>query len=438
MFNFIRINKLQLVAFLALSTISYSQQKVELTVEEIFQLAVEKHPQLKINQQQIVLAEQQKNITKLNQLPSITTAATASYIGDVELLNPDFSKLATQPMPHFGNSFNLQVTELIYKGGLVKKSLEANSLQIELAQLNLDKDEQAIKKLILSYFLDSYKLANQIKIYTNNLQLANKRLTNISHFYKQGMITRNEVLRAELMVKSFEQALLSVNNSKQIIDYNIALVLDYPLDTSFNFIPSDQYKNGLEPKEFYLEKAFTQHPSLKTLQKQMLLADKQIEMIKTDYYPTVALFAGYNSQRPVTTRVPALDLYANAWQTGVSVAYNLDNLYKTKEKKKLGEMQKQQVENSNALLIQNVEMSVNAAFIKYQEAIQQLSLVQKSKTLAEENYKIMEAKYLNQLAIQTEMVDASNTKLETELNLINAEINIIAEYYQLIYTTGTL
>ena len=263
MFNFIRIKKLQLIAFLAFSTVSYSQQKVELTVEEIFQLAVEKHPQLKINQQQIVLAEQQKNITKLNQLPSITAAATASYIGDVELLNPDFSKLATQLMPHFGNSFNLQATELIYKGGLVKKSLEANSLQIELAQLNLEKDEQAIKKLILSYFLDSYKLANQIKIYTNNLQLANKRLTNISHFYKQGMITRNEVLRAELMVKSFEQALLSVNNSKQIIDYNIALVLDYPLDTSFNFIPSDQSINGLESKEFYLEKAFNQHPCLK-------------------------------------------------------------------------------------------------------------------------------------------------------------------------------
>jgi hypothetical protein len=48
--------------------------------------------------------------------------------------------------------------------------------------------------------------------------------------------------------------------------------------------------------------------------------------------PTVAGFGGYTLQRPITTRNPVLDMYSGGWQTGVSLSYNIDNLYKTKKK----------------------------------------------------------------------------------------------------------
>lgn len=58
--------------------------------------------------------------------------------------------------------------------------------------------------------------------------------------------------------------------------------------------------------------------------------------------------------------------------------------------------------------------------------------------LAEENYKIIEKKYLNQLALITEMLDASNSKLEAELQYVNSEINILQAYYNVLKTVGTL
>ena len=60
------------------------------------------------------------------------------------------------------------------------------------------------------------------------------------------------------------------------------------------------------------------------------------------------------------------------------------------------------------------------------------------KKLAEENYKITEAKYLNQLAVQAEMIDAQNQKLQSELDYANAEINVLYQYYNLLKSTGTL
>ncbi|WP_312762592.1 TolC family protein, partial [Epilithonimonas sp.] len=61
-----------------------------------------------------------------------------------------------------------------------------------------------------------------------------------------------------------------------------------------------------------------------------------------------------------------------------------------------------------------------------------------AKKLAEENYKITEAKYLNQLAVQTEMIDAQNQKLQSELDYTNGEINVLYQYYNLLKTTGSL
>ncbi|MEG1230602.1 MAG: TolC family protein, partial [Flavobacterium sp.] len=126
------------------------------------------------------------------------------------------------------------------------------------------------------------------------------------------------------------------------------------------------------------------------------------------------------------------------WQGGVSLSYNIDNLYRTKERVKLGELQKNQANDAMTLVQQNLDMAVNAAYTKYQEAIQQTAILNDAKSLAEENYKITEAKYLNQLAVQAEMIDAQLQKIQSELDLANAEINILYQYYNLLKSTGTL
>jgi len=87
---------------------------------------------------------------------------------------------------------------------------------------------------------------------------------------------------------------------------------------------------------------------------------------------------------------------------------------------------------------QNVDVQTNAAWLKWQEALQQAQLYKESETLANENYRIIEAKYLNQLALQADMTDATNAKLEAELQYANSQINVLYQYYNLIKTTGTL
>ena len=104
----------------------------------------------------------------------------------------------------------------------------------------------------------------------------------------------------------------------------------------------------------------------------------------------------------------------------------------------MGNIQTSVLQESRTYNLQNIEMDVHSAFVKYYESLQQRELMNESQRLADENYKIIEDKYLNQLAITAEMTDAATAKLDSELQLSNAEINVLFQYYNLLKSTGTL
>lgn len=416
----------------------FAQEIKQMTAGEAAELAVQNHQQLKVSAQNIDIARQSKNIVKLQKLPTITASTSQFYLGDALAIDKDFSNSTNIPMPHYGSSYAVQATQLIFKGGLVNRSVELAGLREQLSELDLEKNKQEVKFLVISNYLDVYKIINQQEVFQNNKKLAQERLKNIQKFYQQGMVTRNEVIRSELAIKNLDQGILTLANNRKILNYNLDLALGLPEDTEIIPVESLDIKEAGIGMPYYMNLAHESNPLLKSAQTNIEVADKNIDIIKTDKMPTVAGFGGYSVQRPITTRNPVLDMYSGGWQTGISISYNIDNLYKTKERVKLGEIQKNQAGDALTLTQQNVDMAVNAAYVKYQESIQQADILDEARKLAEENYKITEAKYLNQLAVQAEMTDAQNQKLQSELDYANAEINVLYQYYNLLKSTGTL
>jgi outer membrane protein TolC len=409
----------------------------ELKLSEAIQLGLENHQLLKIAQSKVELFEQQTSVVKQQRLPMATLSANAFYLGDARIYNTDLSHVQTVDMPNFGNTYGVQASQLLYKGGVIKKSIEMSELQTQIATLDLRQNEQDIKFLITSNYLDIYKILNQIQVLEQNKALSEDRLENINDLYAQEMVTRNEVIRAELLIKNLEQSILTMKNNHAVISNQMSYALGLPKEVLI--IPTEKVEEKLISNlDYYIDLAHGQNPILKSAKMNIAVADKNISLTKTDWFPALAAFGGYNMQRPLTTSIPVLDLYNNTYQAGISLTYNLDNLYKTKRKVQLGEIQKEVTQEAFTYVNQNIEIGVNAAFVKYKESILQAELMEESKMLATENYNIIESKYLNQLAITAEMTDATNAKLEADLQYANASLNVLFQYYNLLKSTGTL
>ena len=386
----------------------------------------------------ITIAKQKVEVAKNAQLPSINAGVQAYYLGDVNIIDKDFSNSTRVDMPHFGNTFSVDASQLIWKGGLVQNSIKAQSLQEELTELNYQANEQTIKLLVLGYYLDLYKLINQKKVYQQNIQLAVQRLDNINKYYNQGMVTRNDVIRGELQLSNLNLALQVIENNRQILNKQLTTALG--LADTTEILPDDTLLENM-PNITFLEnyrQDVQNHPTVLMTQKAVNIYEISEKITKAERLPSLSAFAGNRLARPITTSTPPLDMYTNGWSAGLSLNFNIDAFYKTPKKIKQVKFEKDKAIAQANEARQMIDISVNAAYIKYNEALTQNNTLGTNKNLADENYRIMNSKYNNQLAILLDLIDASNQKLDSELQFVNSEINIVYAYYKLLKESGKL
>lgn len=430
------------VSLLLLTTLLFykplkAQEKV-ITLRELFSLTQQNNQQVKVVSAGVDVAKQAIAVARLQQLPTITTALSFGYLGNARVIENDFSKSKTVNMPHFSNAFGVQASQLIFKGNAVRNSIEAATLQEQLAQLNLEKNTQDMKLLVASNYFDLYRLYNQRKVYTQNILLAKQRLKNIERAYNQGMVTRNDIIRSELQLSNLEMALQVVNNNIGILNTRLTTAIGLP--ETITILPDTTMLNtntATLTETQYLQEALQQYPAIKIAEKNTAIARKYLDIVRAERSPAISLFAGNNLARPLTIGIPT-DKFSFGWQAGITFSYDISSLYKTGKKIRQSALQVEQFKEVETLNHQNTKLAVNGAFIKYQEAMAQQTTIEKNKILAEENYRIIEKKYLNQMALLIDMLDAANAKLEADLQNTNAAINTLYTYYILLNTTGNL
>src|SRR5690554_1331167 len=434
------ISYLFLIICVSFSGSLFAQKNLEkkITIAELFSLTLENNPSLSVSKANFKIAEQDVKVARNMQLPDLNISANALYIGDATILDKDFSNATKIDMPHFGNTFSLEATQLIWKGNIVRNTIQVKSLQEDLASLSHLSNEQNIKLLALGYYLDLYKLQNQADVYRQNIALAQQRIENINRFYEQGMVTRNDVIRGELQISNLNLTLQVIENNIQILNKQLTVALGLPKGTQI--IADDSVLRGspgIALLETYQDD-IQNHPSVLMTKKAVEIYETSEKITKAERMPALVAFAGNTLQRPITTTSPVLDMYSHGWNVGLSLNFNIGSLYKTSKKIQLNNYETERAKAQAKEVEQMVGIGINTAYVKYNEAITQNKTLEKNKDLADENYRIMESKYNNQLAILLDMIDASNAKLDAELQYTNSNINIIFAYYKLLKESGKL
>jgi outer membrane protein len=431
---------IMITGLLVFSMTSFGQDSErKLTMENAFALALKNSTELKITDKAIAIARQKTEVAKLGRLPGISTALNYGYISNSQIWEPSFSKHTTAPIPHNLTQFSLQASEVIFKGGEISNTIKKSALEEQVAVLNHDKNLQGIKFIVAARYLDIYRQIIQRTVYVNNARLSQERLKNILSLHKQGVVTNNDVLRTKLILSDLELAVRKTDDNIAILNQQLNVVLG--LDDDQRLLPdSTLLESGKETWELaeLLRNAYRKNQEIQIAAKETTIARTNLKITEADRLPEISFFAGSNLQRPYTNSIPARDIYYNVWVTGLSVRYNIASIYQSPRKAKAVELQVEQSHEKEIHQKEQVELAVKAAFIKYNEAQDELQTYKDDLQSAEENYRLVEKKYFNQLALLTDLIDATNTKVEAELKVANSQINVVYTRYQVLKTTGSL
>lgn len=408
-----------------------------ITVTDLFSLAELNSKQLEISRMNIAINAGRTEVIRSQRLPEIGASAEAGYLSTIAILNPDFSWYTNVKTPHFTNTFALEASEIIYKGGTIRHAIERGQLAGELASFTYDKDKQDIKILLLGKYLDLFQLYNGKLIYQRNIELASKRLKDLTKLKEQGLVTQNDVLRNELQIADFQLDLDDVENNIIIINDDLRIVLGLP--ANIRIVPDTTLINQVTVSKTLLEykqTALTSQPAINAARVNEKIAGKNVDLEKSGRLPELSLYAGDALQRPFLFTLEPLDIYYNAYQFGIKLKYNISSIYHAKDKIKVAKMELEQQHSKTLFQQQQIEIEVNTAFTRYREAQQRYTTLKKSLELADDNFRVVQKKYINQLTQITDMLDASTAKLSAELRLSNSRISMINQWYRLQKAAG--
>lgn len=418
----------------------YAQKTVrQMSIDEIFLLADQNSKSLRAGATGIKEAQEAVKVAQTARLPEIETSLSFSYLGNGYLMERDFSNGMSAPIPHFGNNFAIEVSQIIYSGGAVSNGIAAAKLQKEAAQLSLESDRNQLLFVLAGHYFDLYQQQNQLRVYENNIEQIRQMLKDIRAKENEGVVLKNDITRYELLLSNLELNRMQVQNTIAILNDHLTTTLGLPEDIVI--VPDTAILSQVLPVEkngYWLAATEENSPALKQLSLNVEMNRLQENIAKSELLPRVVLFAANHLDGPVTIEVPPINKNFNYWYVGVGVNYKLSSLFKADKSLNKSRIATQRTKEEYDDAKEQMELAVKAGSIKYMEACYALQTQQKSVELANQNYAVVSNRYQNDMALIADMLDASNAKLTAELQLVNSQINIVFNYYKLLYLSGTL
>lgn len=415
-----------------------AQEKL-LTIEEMFRIADSNSTELQLHRLRMSEAEQGIRIAKNDRLPSVGAQVELNYIGDGVMTERDFSGGIHADMPHWGNTFVVKASQVIYAGGEISRGIERSRLETEAAGHEYCITQQDLRFLLLGYYLDLFQLNNQRTVYERNVEQTQILVKDMKAAYRQGTALKSDITRYELQLQNIQLRLTATENEINKINYRLLTALG--LDQGLQIVPD---KNSLlvaevdSLSEQDWRWASKEAPRLQLADTEIALSRNRERLIRAERLPRVHFSLTSELNGPILVEVPPLNNNFAYWFAGVSVSYSFDSLFKSHKKLKQAKIAIMRSEMAKEQVAEEVDNSIHAAYVDLNEAYIRLRTQQKSVQLAHENYGIVRQRYLNGLALITDMLDASNTQLDMELQLANYQIGILYQYYLLKKLTGTL
>lgn len=383
-------------------------------------------------------AEEGIKSAKNARYPEINAELNVSHIGDCFLTDRNFSNYTKAPSPHFGNGFTLEAQQVVYAGGAVNAAVKMAEHEGHMSEAVISKSRQGLRLMAAGEYLDLFRTDNSIKVYKENIALTTKLIEEINARREQGLALAADVTRYELRLEMLKLDLVRLLNTREIMNYRLVNSLGLPEGTVISSILGDDEDMRDRSRQNWQEIAADASPEMKVSGIKANMALTRQKLVRSERLPKIAVVAYENFNGPITFEIPPIDKNLNIWYVGLGIRYNFSSLYKSGHKLKQAAIEVRQAEQAKNVTEENLRNDVQKAYADYMQSYVELETSEKSLQLADENYERIHDRYMEQLVLVTDMLDAFNMKLDAELGVSAANAEIQYRLCCLRYAAGIL
>lgn len=434
--------RILLLLFTAITFNGLQAQEVHsVSLKEALKLAKENNKKILRSQLEVTLSEQNIKERKELRLPDVQVNGMYSRITNItEFKGSGFlkGKEVTNAIPEI-YEVNTTFKMPIYAGNKINNAIKIANQENEIAKIKTEKTENDIELEVVANYLAIYKMMELQKIFEENIKEEKSRLKEVQSLQKHGTVTKNEVIRAELQLSDRELNALTNSKNIKIALHDLKTLIQIPeneeiaIDTTSNL----DEMNDLDPYDFYMNKAL-QNEEMRMASQELNISKTELKLVKGNYLPSVHFFGNYGFYYPNYKFFPPNPYLYTLGQVGIEATFDLSSLYKNKTKMEQANTKIKWQEIQSEIIKEQIQDQLFKEHTQYQEILERFVVVDKALDLANENYRIVKLKYLNQLVLITEMVDADNALLQAKYNKISTRLDAVLKHYELLHTAGIM
>ncbi|MEP6929665.1 MAG: TolC family protein, partial [Flavobacterium sp.] len=430
-----KISQLMLfgIFFIGISSIE-AQEKTSLTLDEAVKLAWEKSNEVTLANTKVNSKKYELQTVKNTQYPDLKIQGQYQRLtkASIDMHNDEASAepMASPDRAMFGMA-NLSLP--IFSGFKIQSSIEAYDNLYEAESANAAKTKEDVALRVITYYTALYKAQKTLDLLNENQKQAQQRVTDFTELEKNGIIPRNDLLKAQLLVSKTKLSIDEANNNINNINFYLTTILKLDPTVKLQVNEADFFNLKTNNAPTSDAMALESRKDLEAIRFQQKASEANIKIAKSAYYPSLALLGGYT----------ALDLkdfitVKYAMNFGVGLTYDLSGILKNSAHVREAESKALEVKNTEAVMTDRIKVEVQKSIEDYSLAINQSVVYDEALQQAEENYRLVKDKFDNGLSDTNDLVEADVEQLNAKINTALSKAAIIQKYYELLSVSGQL
>jgi len=390
---------------------------------DLTQLAYKHSETIKIAQDDVYIAQQDKARALSVLIPRGTAYGSMKEYKDADIAAPDTLTLGMK----LTQSFTLNGKELI--------ALDVTKRIIEGKEFSLE----TIRSQYLLQVAQAYYNILSAQRYFEISQSDVNRLTTHRDAVKEklsvGNVTKTDLYRAEAELSKSLTDLVRAEN--RVLKSKAALHNLVEIEDDFNVQKEDisgieNYQSSLEDIQTYALKNRTE---IKEAKKNLEIAEKIIKFEKSDYWPTLSLEAGYK-EVDIKDNSSSMDT-EDVYFTGELVfAFYDGGLRRAEIRQALAGQRK--AKNALTLQEKTIILDSKISFLDYKTAQSALLNLQDELKFAQENYNAVQMQFKYGMADSIDMMDANTLLVTAQRRILDAKYIYHLSVLKILYTRGDL
>ncbi len=420
------INKLTFILFLSLSAGLYAQDN--LSLQQSLELGLANSKDLKISNSKVISSDANVGVVSSQFLPTLKFSANYTRLSDVppfQVSLPIFPQPITLAETILNNySFKLSLQQPVFTGFRLNSQKRSAEYFRDAAKTDYDKDVNETALAIETAFWNYEKTLEVKNVIDDNIRMVEKHLTDTRNFYDHGLATRNDVLKLEVQLSNTKLMQLDAENNIDLARtaFNKAVGLPLGAHTSIS-APEIMLNDGYSEFTGLVNEAYKNRDELKSTEERIKANQESVTANRSGYFPSVFVNADYYYNRPNSRYQPPLDQFKGTWDLGVTLSWDIWTWGSTSNQVIQAEQNLVQSKLSLDMIKDNIELEVNQDYLSLKYAKEKIQVLKETINQAEENLKITDDKYNNQLATSSDLIDAENSVISSQTNYKTAMVD---------------